>query len=95
MLKLLQFSIKKGSVQFLSYTLTSKHLAETDVKIVILTSCTRVVLHPSCKMTFPRPGRVHRNFGRVCKKHISRTSGQGSVITLFPFLLTIEVKLGI
>ena len=26
-----------------------------NVKIVVLTSCTRVVLHPSCKTTFPSP----------------------------------------
>ena len=62
-----------------SKMLTSKRLVENDVnmtsrrkknyvKIVILTSCTRVVLHPSCKMTFPCPGRVHGNSGRVCKK---------------------------
>ena len=43
---------------------------QNDVKIVILTSCTRAVLHPSCtcKTTFPRPDQVHRNSGRVCKK---------------------------
>ena len=40
---------------------------QNDVKIVILTSCTRVVLHPSCKTTFPSPGRVHGNSDRVCK----------------------------
>ena len=43
-----------------------------DVKIAILTSCTRVVLHVrrhflSCKTTFPSPGRAHGNSGRVCK----------------------------
>ena len=42
---------------------------ENDVKIVILTSCTRVVLHPSCKTTFPSHGRVRGNPGRVCKKN--------------------------
>ena len=72
------FSIKRCSIQCLSKTLTSKHLAENDVnmtsrwkndvKIVILTSCMQVVLHPSCKTTFPSPGRVHGNSGRVCKK---------------------------
>ena len=31
-------------------------------------SCTRVVLHPSCKTTFPIPSLVHENPGRVCKK---------------------------
>ena len=46
-----------------------------NVKIVILTSCTRVVLHPSCKTTFPSPDRVYGNSGRVCKK-----------IIFFPFL---------
>ena len=74
-------SIKKCSVWLLPYTLTSKSLAETDVKMksrhqkwrlnvkfVTLTSCTRNVLHPSFKMTFPSPGRIHGNSGRVCKK---------------------------
>ena len=42
-----------------------------NVKIVILTSCTRVVLQPLSKTTFRSPGRVHRNTGRVCKKRIS------------------------
>ena len=40
-----------------------------NVTIIIMTSCTRVVLHPSCKTTFPSSGRVHRNLGRVCKKN--------------------------
>ena len=44
---------------------------KNDVRIPILTSCTRVVLHPSCKTTFPSPGRVHGNPGRVCKKKFS------------------------
>ena len=74
--KITKFSIKKSSVRLLSYTLTSKRLAENDVKtskwrqnlkIVILTSCTRVVLHTSCKTTFPSHGRVHGSPGRVCK----------------------------
>ena len=43
------------------------NLLENDVKVVILMSCTRVVLHPSCKMTFPIPGPVYGNPGRVCK----------------------------
>ena len=34
----------------------------------ILSSYTRVVLHPSCKTTFPSPSRVHRNSGQVHKK---------------------------
>ena len=68
----------------LSYTLTSKRLVETDVKMmsrrqkwhqnvksVILTLCTRVVLHPSCKTTFPSPGRARGNSVRVCKKQFS------------------------
>ena len=42
-----------------------------NVKIVILTSCTRVVLHPSCETIFPSPGRVHGNPGRVCKKIVT------------------------
>ena len=41
---------------------------KNDVKIVILTSCMTVVLHHSCKTTFPSPGCVHGNPGRVCKK---------------------------
>ena len=74
------FSIKKNSVRFLSYTLTSKRLAETDVKmklrcqkrrqnvkIVILTTCTSRI-HHSCKTKFPSPGQVHGNPGRLCKK---------------------------
>ena len=44
-----------------------------DAKIVILTSCTRVVLHPSYKTTFPSPGRVHGNPGRVCNKGVVST----------------------
>ena len=44
---------------------------KNDVKIVILTSCTRVVLHPLCKMTFPSPGRVHGNSVQVCKNSMS------------------------
>ena len=69
-LKYLHFSIKKSSVRLLPYTLTSKRLAETDVKmtwrrkkwrqnvkIIILTSCTRVVLHPppNVRQHFPGP----------------------------------------
>ena len=41
-----------------------------NVKIVILTSCKRVVLHPSCKTTFPSPGRVHGNPCRVRKNDL-------------------------
>ena len=72
--KIITFFDQDNSVRLLSYTLTAKRLTETDVKmtsrhqndvkIVILTSCTRVVLHPSCKTTFPSPGRVHRNHSR-------------------------------
>ena len=40
---------------------------KNDVKIVILTSCTRAVLHHSCKTTFLSPRQGHRNPGRVCK----------------------------
>ena len=43
---------------------------KNDVKIVILTSCMSVIVHPSCKTTFPSPVRVHGNPGRVCKKEI-------------------------
>ena len=39
-----------------------------NIKISILTSCTRVILHPSCKTTFPSLGRVPGNPGQVCKK---------------------------
>ena len=78
-LKSLPCSTLKSSVWLLSYKLTSKRLAETDmkmiskcrqndVKTVILTSCTRVILHPSYKTTFPSPGLVHGDPGRVCKK---------------------------
>ena len=56
--------------------LTSKHLAETDVKM--MSGCqecrqnhtdvvTRVVLHPSCRTTFPSPGWVHGNPSWVWK----------------------------
>ena len=55
------FFIKKGSVRFLSYTLTSKSLAETDVKMTSISS----YLCP-----FPSPGRVHGNPGRVCKNNV-------------------------
>ena len=41
---------------------------KNDVKMVILTTCKRAILHPSCKTPFPSPGRVHGNPGRVCKK---------------------------
>ena len=34
----------------------------------VLASYTGVVLHPPCKTTFPSPGRIHGNSGRVCKK---------------------------
>ena len=60
---------------------------QNDVKIVILTSCTRVVLHLSCKTTFPSPGRVHGNPGRACKKkksvisdHFTRKTGMKTFI---------------
>ena len=33
----------------------------------------RVVLHPSCKTTFPSPGRVHGNCSWVCQKYWSQT----------------------
>ena len=46
---------------------------KNDVKIIILTSCTRIVLHPLCK-SLPSPGRVHRNSGWVCKKTVFLTS---------------------
>ena len=83
-----------GSVWLLSNTLASKRLAENDVnmtsrrqndvKIVILTSYTRVILYPSCKTTFPSRGRVHRNSGRVCKKRFSAifTSADKSFLAL-------------
>ena len=41
---------------------------KNDVKTIILISCTRVVLHPSCKTTFPSPSWIHGNPSRVCKK---------------------------
>ena len=70
-LKYLHFFIKKSSVRFHSYTLTSKRLAETDVKMTSKrhNSHTGVVLHPSSKTTFSSAGRVHGNPGRVCKKN--------------------------
>ena len=49
-----------------------------NVKIVILTSCTRVVLHPSCKTTFPSSGQVHGNPSRVCKNSMSGLGEIGS-----------------
>ena len=45
---------------------TSKMMSKH--KIVKLTSCMRVILHPWCKTTFPSSCRVHGNPGRVCKK---------------------------
>ena len=59
--------------------LTLKRLAETVVKMTSRrqkrlqnqhTDVMRVVLHPSCKMTFPSPGRVHGNPSWVCKKNV-------------------------
>ena len=35
-------------------------------------------LTPPCKATFPSPGRVHRNSGRVCKKIWSPALFSGS-----------------
>ena len=42
-------------------------MSKNDVKIIVPLSCTTVVLQPSCKTTFPSPGRVHGNPRRVCK----------------------------
>ena len=41
----------------------------------VLASYTGVVLHPLCKTTFPSPGRVHGNSGRVCEKVGSKLFG--------------------
>ena len=84
--KITTFFNKKSLVRLISYTLTSKHLAETDMKmmsrrqkwhpnvrIIILTSCTIVVLHPSCKTTFASPSQVHGNHGRVWKKQMTQS----------------------
>ena len=48
----------------------------------MLTSCTRVVLHLSCK-TFPSPGRVHGNPGRVCKKKFLTQAKGSDFLTWF------------
>ena len=68
------FNEKKFGTALLLYVDVWRKLTwkwRQDVKIVKLTSCTRVVLHPSCKTTFPIPGRVHGNPCRVCKKMFS------------------------
>ena len=38
-------------------------------------SCTRVVLHPSCKKTIPNASWVLRNPSRVCKKKFPSPAG--------------------
>ena len=69
------FSIKKSLVWLLSYMLTLKRSAETDVKMTSRHQNRHTdVMHkshlaPPCKTTFPSPGRVHRNPGQVCKRH--------------------------
>ena len=66
--------IKKSLVWLLFYTLMSKCLAESDVKMSKITSKSTYwhhARHPSCKTTFPSPGQVHGNPGRVCKKSLS------------------------
>ena len=51
--------------------ISRRQKSRQNVKIVILTSCTRVVLHTSCKTTFAIPDRVHGNPGRVRKPEAS------------------------
>ena len=67
------FAAKKCLVQFLSTTLTSKRLAETDVKLS--ERCPDVIhessLTPTCKTTFLCTGQSHGNSCRVCKKWLS------------------------
>ena len=41
---------------------------KNDVKIIRMTSCTRVVLHSSYNTTFASPGRIHGNSGRYARK---------------------------
>ena len=45
-----------------------------NVKIIILTSYTSVVLYPSSKITFSSPGQVHGNPGQVCKQVAQRAT---------------------
>ena len=56
--------------------ITSRH--KNDVKIVIMTSYTRVVLQTPCRTTFPSPGCIHPNPGQVCK---NQTYGLGSSVS--------------
>ena len=80
--KITTFFDQEKWVRLLSYTLTSKRLAETDVKVMSRRQKWRQnrhtdVMHenlsytPHCKTTFPSPGRVHGNPGLVCKKRCS------------------------
>ena len=53
-----------------SDVMTSKMTCDVK-KTDTLTSCTWVVFHPPCNTTFPSPGRVQGNSGRICKKGIA------------------------
>ena len=56
----------------------SKHLAqndiENDVKIDILTSCTRLYYTPSYKTEISRMGEIHRKPCRVCNNNHSHST---------------------
>ena len=76
--KISHFPVKQWPVRRLLTSFTSKRLAEDDVFLTskrqayILTSCTRVVLHPrQCNTTFTNPGRVNRNSGRYARNNPS------------------------
>ena len=102
-LKKLHFSIKKSSVRLLSYTFTSKYLAETDEKMTSRRQKRRQnrhtdVLHESrltshwCKTTFRSPGRVHGNPSRVCKKYSSVLTGYNASRLLTYLIIKFHVS---
>ena len=47
-----------------------------------LTSCTRVVLNPWCKTTFPSPGQIHGNSSRVCKNNLSENCSHDYLVAI-------------
>ena len=71
-------NLKKCSVRLLSYTLMSKHLVETDVKMTSKSSywhhARGLSYTPSRKTTFPSSGRLHGNSSRVCKNKVCQYS---------------------
>ena len=58
---------------------------KSNVRIVILMSCTRFILHPSYKTTFLSPGWVYGNPGQVCKKNRVDPDQTARAILSVPF----------